>query len=227
MDNLEEYESFLSSLKLDKSLFWVKTVEQNLYGKLNPGQLLDRLFFKENRWLNFDDFFKLYIEENKFELNSFKNQHYSNMSKNDFLHGIRARLYRTQFGFLTEYHAFLLCKKVFGDSLVTRDFSLDRIGVDFQINFNETIYNIHIFVDTERGWYYRNIKSRYRNVEQAAGIHVNFPYSLNAGKINSLRYLGNGFGVYPVEYVIYLKEQMSKATNLDHITGIGQDGFRF
>lgn len=225
MDNIVAYEDFLEKLQLDRSLFYIKTVEKNLYGQLNPGRLLDELFFKENRWLGFYDFFKYYVEQNLDELRSFKEQYYPSMERNTFLNGIRARLYRTQFGFLTEYHAFILAKKIFGEDNVWRDFGLDRLGVDFRIKHLGTTYNIHIFVDSERSWHYRNIKTRYRNVEGLDGVHVNLPYSLEQNKINSLRFLKNGFGVYQEEYLEYLKNEMQK-NKLDHeIVGVAKDGF--
>ena len=223
--DLNEYEKFLSGLKLDHSLFHIKTVEANLYGDLNPGKWLDILFFQEKRWLGFEDFLKFYVKQNWDLLHEFKNSNYPNMSKDQFINGIRARLYRTQFGFLTEYHAFLLSKKVFGDNNVTRDFSKDRIGVDFQISHLGITYNIHIFVDSPRSWYYRNVKSTYRNVDSAPGIHVNLPYSLSQGKINSLLFLDNGFGIYREEYLLYLKHEMEERKLDRPIVGVSTDSF--
>ena len=223
--DLGDYEKFLGELKLDHSLFRIKTVEANLYGDLNPGKWLDILFFQQRKWLGFDDFLKYYVRQNYDLLHSFKDTNYPNMSKEEFLDGIRARLYRTQFGFLTEYHAFLLSKKIFGDQNVTRDFSKDRIGVDFQISHLGVVYNIHIFVDSPRSWHYRTIKSAYRNVESEPGIHVNLPYSLSQGKINSLFFLDNGFGIYREEYLKYLKSEMEKNNLKRQIIGVSANGF--
>lgn len=223
--DLDSYKKFLSGLKLDHSLFRIKTVEANLYGDLNPGKWLDILFFQEKKWLGFDEFLKYYVEQNFDLLHSFKDANYPNMRKEEFLQGIRARLYRTQFGFLTEYHAFLLSKKIFGDRNVTRDFSKDRIGVDFQIAYQGNLYNIHIFVDSPRSWYYRSVKSTYRNVDSAPGIHVNLPYSLDQGKINSLFFLNNGFGIYREEYLEYLKSEMEKHNLNKKIIGVDESGF--
>ena len=223
--DLENYETFLGKLKLNHSLFTVKTVEANLYGDLNPGKWLDFLFFKENKWLGFEEFFHYYTNHNLKQLQEFKKANYPNMGKEEFLNGIRARLYRTQFGFLTEYHAYLLSKKVFGEQNVKRDFSMDRNGVDFQIFYNGNTYNIHIFVDSPRSWYYRNIKSAYRNVDSEPGIHVNLPYSLNQGKINSLLFLNNGFGIYREEYLNYLKNEMTNNRLSQPIVSVSQNGF--
>lgn len=223
--DLDNYVRFLGGLKLDHSLFRVKTVEANLYGDLNPGKWLDILFFQEKKWLGFDEFLKYYVRQNLDLLHEFKDANYPNMSKDEFLNGIRARLYRTQFGYLTEYHAFLLSKKVFGDHNVTRDFSKDRIGVDFQITHLGVLYNIHIFVDSPRSWHYRTIKSTYRNVESEPGVHVNLPYSLSQGKINSLFFLNNGFGIYREEYLKYLKNEMENNNLNRQIIGVSQSGF--
>ena len=45
--DLGDCEKFLGELKLDHSLFRIKTVEANLYRDLNPGKWLDILFFQQ------------------------------------------------------------------------------------------------------------------------------------------------------------------------------------
>ncbi len=149
------------------------------------------------------------MEINKQELEKLYHLHYkSKFNPKTFVDGLKARLYRTQFGFLTEYHAYFIAKIVFGESNVTRDVKLDKIGVDFQIYFENNSYNIHIFVDTERSWYYRNKKSKDKNVDDYYGIHVNLPYSLKNNLIHSLKFLENGFGIYKKEYFEYLKQEI-------------------
>lgn len=109
-------------------------------------------------------------------------------SYTEFKEGLRARLYRTQFGFLTEYHAFFLSSILFGEENVKRIVELDKAGVDYQIVLNGLDYNIHVFVDTFRSWKFRWYKSRYKFVNKTPGIHVNLPYSLEQGRFNSLRF---------------------------------------
>lgn len=127
--NLQKYESFLSSLRLQPELHKIKTVEIDLKGDLNPTNMLDYLFFKINHWVSFDDFFNYYLSKNEEKLKSL-------CKDNDwdkFKEGLKARLYRTLIGFLTEYHAFYMAKTIFGDENVKRSPELDKTGIDFQI----------------------------------------------------------------------------------------------
>ncbi len=214
---------------LEPTLFRNKSVEIDLKNSLNPSTLLDDLFFKKNEWFGFQDFYKKYIELNEQKLKELYSSYYKNeLSWESFLDGLKARIYRTQFGFLTEYHAFFMAKIVFGEDNVMRDVNLDKIGIDFQINFENNLYNIHIFVDSERAWYFRGIKSKYKNVDNHIGIHINLPYSLKSGFIHSLNFLPNRFGIYRKEYFEYLKQEIINGNIKDNnIVGIDNNGFRY
>jgi len=217
---LDSFVTFLKTLEKDNDLFRVKTVEMDLKGTLNPTNVLDELFFKEQKWVNFQEFYLYYVQ--KFSQELIAQFHPTNIE--NFRLGLKARLYRTQFGFLTEYQAFLLAQDIFGKENVIRDINLDKKGVDFQITYKEKKYNIHIFVDTSRSWFYRNFKSETKHVEDVEGIHVNLPYALETGRFNSLEYLPNGFGIYTKEYFMYLKNEID-SENLKKIIGTKEDGF--
>jgi len=205
MSKLSELITFLSSLKLNPSLTKIKTVEVDLKDTLNPTIWLNQTFFEQNNWLNFREFYEYYLQSNEKELRI----EFSNVDWEDLKKGLEARLYRTQFGMLTEYHAYFLCKEFFGEKNVTRDAQLDRIGVDFQIKFDHQLYNIHIFVDTDRAWAYRRYKVQNKQSNKVDGLHVNLPYSLSRNNhFNSLNYLSNGFGIYSEKYLEYLKNEM-------------------
>lgn len=217
--HIKAYQKFLASLQLDSSLFRVKTFEQDLKGELNPSKLLDALFFEQERWLNFEAFYSLYLEKHEKALKAFPN-----FSEK----GLRARLYRTQFGILTEYHAFWACKCIFGIDAVRRDTHWDSAGVDFRIYFQGKIYNVHIFVDTPRAWEYRKYKTAHKKVEQMEGIHLNLPYSLKANRFNSLHFLPNGFGIYTSRYLLYVKKEMESGVfTQKKVVGTSSQGFLY
>jgi len=219
---LEKFESFLGNLVLHPDLFKIKNVEMDLKGNLNPSNLLHELYFVKEKWLSFQEFFDHYFALFKDRI---KNQ-FSFSSHESFSDGLRARLYRTQFGFLTEYHAFLLSSILFTKENVYRNPILDQQGVDFQIKYCGNLFNIHIFVDTQRAWHFRNYKSAFKNVEKTKGIHVNLPYSLKEGRFNSLRFLKNGFGVYTEEYFEHFKSEIiSGKIKNNNITGTNENGF--
>lgn len=221
-ESLKKYEAFLESLQLFPELFRIKDVEMDLKGELNPSFLLDDLFFKQTNWLSFSDFFDYYFDRHKEEI---KNR-FSFPDYNSFTKGLKARLYRTQFGFLTEYHAFFLSSILFGPENVTRSTELDLAGVDFRIRLQNQFYNIHIFVDTTRAWEYRRYKSKHKEVDRLTGIHVNLPYSLQPGRFNSLKFLKNRFGVYTESYLRYFeKETQNGRIKNNNITSTNAGGF--
>lgn len=221
---LPRYETFLESLKLCPDYYKIKDVEMDLCGNLNPSIHLDYLFFKQQHWLGFDDFFDWYLEKHGEQMK----QEIPSFAKKEFDPGLRARLYRTQFGFLTEYHAFFLSQKVFGDENVSRDQKMDIAGVDFKITLEGIPYNIHIFVDTVRAWKYRNYKSQFKSVDTLPGIHVNLPYALSAGRFNSLRFLKNKFGVFTESYLTHVKREIvSGNIQNNNIIGTNPDGFQY
>jgi len=158
----------------------------------------------KNKLFNFKEFFDFYLKKHETQLRMLSRGYDFEL----FKIGLRARLYRTQIGLLTEYHAYLLAIKIFGEPNVKRNAYLDNLGVDFQIILNKIVYNIHIFVDTPRAWKFRNYKAKYKQVDSLKGTHVDFPYSLEQNKINSLRFLRNHFGVYTESYFMHLKHNL-------------------
>lgn len=219
---LRTFLEFLSSLRMNPQLARTKSVEMDLKGSLNPSSLLDRLFFQEHRWLDFEEFNILYWQQNKDRLLTT----FPNIPEELLLPGLKARLYRTQCGILTEYQAFLAAQVVFGEENVSRSLAMDRLGVDFSIRTEGQVYHIHIFVDSPRAWHYRRIKSAQKKVDRLEGIHVNLPYALQPGRINSLHMLPNGFGVYTPAYLRYLQGEITSGRLRQfRVEGVGREGF--
>ncbi|MCU0449660.1 MAG: TaqI family restriction endonuclease [Bernardetiaceae bacterium] len=214
---------FLATLEINPQLAKVKTLEMDLRGRLNPTLWLNELFFGQNRWLGFRDFYQYYLRHNQAELQrTFAHQPWSAVQQ-----GLEARLYRTQFGMLTEYHAYYLCRDFFGPDHVRRPPGLDLIGVDFQLQWGGQWYNLHIFVDTPRAWEFRRYKAQHKAGNQLAGRHVNLPYSLaREGRFNSLHFLPNGFGIYREAYLAYLQTELAAGRiGNDNIVGTTATGF--
>ena len=222
--DVRSFQDFLSTLKKDPGLFNYKTVEIDLKNDLNPTGYLNDLFFRQNKWLGFDEFYEYYLSENLPRLSLL----FPDFEEEELKKGVKARLYRTQFGILTEYHAYFASRCIFGPENVSRNQAQDKIGVDYSIFLNGETYHVHIFVDTERSWKFRKIKSEFKNADSLSGIHVNLPYSLKAGKFNSVSYLPNGFGIYTSRYLHYLKEEiLSGRIKNNNITGTDKDGFLY
>lgn len=91
--------------------------------------------------------------------------------------GIISRLRRAYLSYIREYHLGFLLQEVFEN--VKYDIEADLAGIDYTLNFNNKIYFLHAYVDTEasRGW--RETKNgRHRFV----GEHIDLPFDLSRGK---------------------------------------------
>lgn len=105
-----------------------KGFEEDLKGDLNPTGLLEILFWHRKKWLDFSEFASLYWREYEETLRQHFPQVFASLGSETYSH-LRARLYRTQFGFLTEYHAVILLASVFSPKgyTVWRGPILDRL----------------------------------------------------------------------------------------------------
>ena len=202
MSEVREFENYLECLVLNPALYQIKTVEADLRLELNPTHFLNTIFFERNQRLDFEEFYVAYLDQFMSRLQEFCGE----QNRAEFLGGLKARLYRTMVGFLTEYHAYFLCREFF--PRVIRSTKLDMKGVDFQIMEDDLIYNIHIYVDTPRANQFRKLKEEKKGSYSLEGRHINFPYSLRDGKIHSLRFLKNHFGVYSRPYAEYLRQEI-------------------
>ena len=219
---ISNYEEFLKTLVLYPDLWRVKSVEMDLRGDLNPSNELDNLFFNKGKWLGFQDFFIYYLSKHREKLIEICGEG----SRDEFKLGLKARLYRTQFSILTEYHAYFMARMLFGAYNVKRSLYLDKSGVDFQIFYNYNKYNINIFTDTQRAWEYSRGKSKFKQSEKIEGIHVNFPYSIQSGNVNSVSFQPNGFGVFKSSYFDYFKSQIDCGNiKSNNICKMSQNGF--
>lgn len=222
---LGDFELFLAKLKMDKTLYEIKTFETDSNQLPIFSDELNNLYFKENKRLSFDEFYSFYYDKHKNILEELWKKYWND--KDNFLLWLRARLYRVQCWFLTEFHSYYLAQEIFGKENVVKSELLDVNWVDYQIKYNSQLYNIHIFVDTQRWREYRQKKLNFRWSNKIEWIHINFPYNLDANKINSLRYLDNWFWIYTKEYLLYLKSEIEK-WSIDEKTSIiwiGNNGF--
>ena len=196
------------NIQMDYSFKNTYTVEANLKGIINPLIIFDQLFYKNNNFFDHKEFYNAYTQTNAHNLNEFRNQVYPNMPWKDFRKGLKARIYRTFCGFLTESTAFSLIKTILEPKIISRNIEEDKLGVDFRIFYKENIFNIHIFIDKQRSKEFKKIKSEERNVDSMKGYHIDLPYSLSRNKNNSVKMLKNNFGVYSLPYVKSLIKTM-------------------
>jgi hypothetical protein len=114
------------------------------------------------------------------------------------LKGNISRLKKAYLSFIREYHLGYLLRKYFTN--VVYDEQLDILGIDYIIYYNGLVYNIHAYVGTENGKYWRKIKNGRHNF---TGTHIDLPINLNDGKR-----VGK-FILYDESYIEKLKVMMS------------------
>ena len=111
--------------------------------------------------------------------------------------GVPSRLKRAYLSYVREYHLGFLLRAQF--DTVIYDEKTDLFGVDYIIQYRDHKFNIHAFVNTENGKYWRSIKNGRHNF---VGHHLDLPMNLDSGKR-----VGK-FIFYTEDDVKLLKEQM-------------------
>ncbi len=113
------------------------------------------------------------------------------------LRGIVSRLKRAYLSFVREYHLGFLLRKHFDN--VVYDEQADIFGVDYMVYYRGKKFNLHAFVNTEGGRYWRGIKN---NRHEFKGEHIDIPIDLDKGKR-----VGK-FILYTDKHIISLKRTM-------------------
>ena len=184
---IQELESMLSTYKISKPSVKVEEIEN----KSLPFMLT-----------TFRELIKNEIPPTQEEfINFFKNK-YPNLKYK----GIVSRLKRSYLSYIREYHLGYLLRKYFRRVVYTE--KLDLLGIDYVVYYKGRKFNIHAFVNTENGRYWREIKdSRHK----FRGNHIDMPINLDSGKRVGKIIL------YTDNHIAELKKKMneiiSKSTN--------------
>lgn len=91
--------------------------------------------------------------------------------------GITSRLKRAYLSYVREYHLGYLLKRHFKN--VVYNEQTDIAGVDYVIYYKRKKFNIHAYVNTENGRYWREIKNGRHTF---IGRHIDLPMDLDKGK---------------------------------------------
>lgn len=119
--------------------------------------------------------------------------------------GILSRLKRAYLSYVREYHLGYLLKLHF--KKVIYDEKTDLGGVDYVIYHRGIKFNIHAFVNTKNGKYWREVKN---GRHKFYGEHLDIPMDLNKGK------RCGKFILYTNDNVIRLKNEMVKIADIKH-----------
>lgn len=115
------------------------------------------------------------------------------------LRGIISRLKRAYLSFVREYHLGLLLDDYFDNVIYDED--LDIAGIDYVVVYKDIKFNIHAFVDTRSGRYWRLVKN---HRHKFSGNHLDLPIDLSTGKK-----VGK-FIMYTSNHMLLLKNNMEK-----------------
>jgi len=145
MENLIKFEKFLQLVDLNayrdkyKS---IKIVEMDLPKEIQAIPLLYKIYWDEQRFLNYDEFYKEYFGKYRREIIAFQRK--TGMCPKCFKKGLPARIYRTWASIITQIHAGYVAKSVFGENTVAMSPELDHRGADFQIKYKNKTLNYQI-----------------------------------------------------------------------------------
>lgn len=142
---LEAFNKFLQSIKLKvyrEKYMPIKIVEMNLPKSIQAIELLYRIYWVEKKFIDFEEFYKIYESEKRSLLGEFQKK--TGMCPQCFEKGIRARIYRTWAGLITQIHAGYVAEQVFGPETIKMSEELDRQDVDIQVHYKSNILNYDV-----------------------------------------------------------------------------------
>lgn len=145
MYSVEKIERFLQSVDLKayrEKYMPIKIVEMNLPKSIQAIELLYRVYWDEKKFIDFEEFYKIYEKEKGRELRKFQKK--SSMCPTCFKKGIRARTYRTWAGLITQIHAGYVAERVFGPNTVKMSEQLDHQDADIQVQYRKVILNYDV-----------------------------------------------------------------------------------
>lgn len=142
---LNKFEKFLKTVNLQgyrKKYSRIKIVEMDLSKNIQAIELLYRVYWGERKFLSFDDFYNRYMEEKKKSLEQFRLK--STMCKDCFYRGLKARIYRTWAGLITQIHAGYVAESVFGNGTISMSAELDSQGADIRVEYRKRFLNYQV-----------------------------------------------------------------------------------
>lgn len=149
---LEKFNKFLQTVDLEayrKIYMPIKIVEMNLPKDIQAIRLLYRVYWDDKKFIDFNTFYTIYEREKKRELREFQKK--SGMCSKCFKKGIKARIYRTWAGLITQIHAGFVAERVFGPDTVKMSEILDRQDADIQVRYKGFTLNYDVKKEANAG----------------------------------------------------------------------------
>lgn len=205
MEKLDEFTNFLKTVDLKryrKEYASIKIVEMDLPKSIQAITLLYEVYWVEKNFMSFEDFYKRYFEEKKEELEKFRIK--TTMCKDCFYRGIKARIYRTWAGLITQIHAGYVAESVFGKGSVDMSRELDSMGADIRVEYKGQILNYQVKKTSFSGVMSRRPLPRKKTIKgENIDIKYEVPTCLTDPKTKN--------GEYRKPYLRFLEDKRSKA----------------
>lgn len=142
---LKKFGNFLKTVDLQgyrKKYSHIEIVEMDLSKDIQAIELLYKIYWNEKKFISFDVFYKQYFKEKKRQIEKFRLK--STMCKDCFRRGLKARIYRTWAGLITQIHAGYVAESVFGKGTVSMSRELDNQGADIRIEYKKHFLNYQV-----------------------------------------------------------------------------------
>ena len=142
---LEKFNKFLKTVDLKnyrKKYSHIKIVEMDLSRDIQAIELLYKVYWDEKKFISFDEFYDRYLKEKKKQVEKFRIK--STMCKSCFYRGLKARIYRTWAGLITQIHAGYVAESVFGKGTVLMSEELDHQGADMRVEYKGHFLNYQV-----------------------------------------------------------------------------------
>jgi len=172
---LNKFEKFLQSVDLiayREKYRPIKLVEMDLPKEIQAIAMLYQVYWDQKKFLNYDDFYKEYLNKYKTEIESFRQK--ITMCKDCFYRGLPARIYRTWASIITQIHAGYVAESVFGDGTIAMSAELDHQGVDFQVNYRGKILNYQV----KKASFSREVRAEKKSKKKLKGQFIDIKYEV-------------------------------------------------
>lgn len=202
---LDKFSEFLSKVDLKSyrgKYSRIKIVEMDLPKNIQAIELLYKTYWDDKNFLSFDDFYKLYLNDKKEELEKFRVK--VTMCKDCFNRGLKARIYRTWAGLVTQIHAGYVAESVFGDKTVSMSRELDSQGADIRVEYKGKFVNYQVKKTSHSGVMSRRPLPRKKTLKgDPVDIKYEVPTCLSNPKTKK--------GDFRKPYLRFLKDKRVKA----------------
>jgi hypothetical protein len=172
---LNKFEKFLQSVNLiayREKYRPIKLVEMDLPKEIQAIVILYQVYWDQKKFLNYDDFYKEYLNKYKNEIETFRQK--ITMCKDCFYRGLPARIYRTWASIITQIHAGYVAESVFGDGTVAMSAELDHQGADFQVIYKNKTLNYQV----KKATFSREVRQEKKSKNQIKGEFIDIKYEV-------------------------------------------------